>query len=79
MKLWTKLGCFGRSVEIEFGAAGEAEEGSFHWDVFGYCDDLSIIKIVEDPRVFMLAYKNIYIGSLILVGVVKLLDVLMVE
>jgi len=47
--------------------------------VFGYCDDLSIIKIVEDPRVFMLAYKNIYIGSLILVGVVKLLDVLMVE
>jgi len=40
-----KFSCF----EAEFGATSVFGEGSFHWDLFGYCNDLSNIRMDEDP------------------------------
>lgn len=50
MKLQTRFGCFW-SVEVVFGVAEEIEE-SFRKNMFGHCDDLSNIRIVEYLGIF---------------------------
>lgn len=41
-----------RSVEAEFGAAWEVGKGSFSQILFGYCDNLSSINMVEVSRFY---------------------------
>lgn len=67
-----------KSVEAEFGAAKEVVEGSFRRDLFGYYDDLSNIKMIEDAK-DCAGISIIRTSILEVIRVVNLLYVLMVE
>lgn len=46
-----ELNAFGRNVKAELGDVGEVNEGSFRGYLFGLCDKLSSIRIVEDLEI----------------------------
>ena len=50
-----------KSVEVEFGVVGKVEEGSFPRVEFGYYNDLSSIKIIEDPEDFASIQEHIHL------------------